>query len=81
MLGNRIVALHLNDNDTLRDQHKIPMTCTIDWKDAFEALKEIGYTGIYSMPLDFNANHFGKDFAEEEAAFAVKVMRNVLRTI
>jgi len=49
--------------------------------DAFEAFKEIGYTGIYSMELDFNANHFGEDFAEEEAAFAIKVMRNVLRTM
>ncbi len=81
MLGDRIVVLHLNDNDTLTDQHKIPMTCTIDWKDTFKALKEIGYNGIYNMELDYNADHFGKDFDEEEAAFAVKVMRNILRTM
>lgn len=81
MLGNRIVALHLNDNDTLSDQHKIPMTCTIDWKDTFKALKEIGYNGIYNMELGFDSDHFGKDFAEEEAAFAIKVMRNILRTM
>ena len=24
MLGNRIVVLHLNDNDTLSDQYKFP---------------------------------------------------------
>lgn len=81
MLGDRIVVLHLNDNDTLSDQHKIPMTCTIDWADTFSALREIGYDGIYNMELAFGANHFGEDFAEEEAAFAVKVMRNILRTM
>lgn len=81
MLGSRIVALHLNDNDTLTDQHKIPMTCTIDWKDVFKALDEIGYGGVYSMELGFSLNHFGPDFAGEEAAFAVKVMKNILRSL
>ena len=80
MLGDRIAVLHLNDNDTLTDQHKIPMTCTIDWKDTFAALRQIGYSGIYSMELGFDSDHFGPDFDEEEAAFAVKVMKNVLRT-
>ncbi len=81
MLGDRIVVLHLNDNDTLTDQHKIPMTCTIDWKDTFKALGEIGYSGIYNMELGFDQGHFGPGFDEEEAAFAVKVMKNVLRTL
>lgn len=80
MLGSRIVALHLNDNDTLTDQHKVPMTSTIDWKDAFKALGEIGFDGIYNMELGFDQNHFGPDFEEEEAAFAVKVMKNILRS-
>ena len=78
MLGSRIAVLHLNDNDTLTDQHKIPMTGTIDWKDVFKALDEIGYAGTYSMELGFDQNHFGADFAEEEAAFAVKAMKNIL---
>ena len=77
MIGDKIVCLHLNDNDTLTDQHKIPMTCTIDWKDVFAALEEIGYNGIYNMELSFD-RHFGTGIADEEARFAVKVLKNVL---
>lgn len=80
-LGDRIAVLHLNDNDTLTDQHKIPMSGNINWYDTLRALREIGYRGIYNMELGFGGEHFGKDFDEEEAAFAVKVMRNLLRTI
>ncbi|MBR4762233.1 MAG: hypothetical protein IK086_06320, partial [Clostridia bacterium] len=63
--------------DTLTDQHKIPMTGTIDWKDVFDALDEIGYTGIYNMELALR--HFGKDFQVETAEFAVKLMRYILK--
>ena len=77
-LGARISTLHLNDNDTMTDQHKTPMTGCIDWADVFDALDEVGYTGAYNMEL--NLVHFGEDFMLEEAAFAIKVMRHLLRT-
>lgn len=77
MLGKNIVALHLNDNDTFTDQHKIPRTGTIDWDDVLNALDEIGYDGIYNMELALS--HFGKDFEIEEAEFAIKVMRKILK--
>ena len=76
-LGKEVTVLHLNDNDTLTDQHKIPMTGTIDWKDVFDALDEIGYSGIYNMELALR--HFGKDFQYETAEFAVKLMRYILK--
>lgn len=76
-LGSEVTVLHLNDNDTFTDQHKIPMTGTIDWNDVFDALDEIGYSGIYNM--ECNLNHFGKNFSREEAEFAVKVMKNILK--
>ena len=77
MLGQNIVVLHLNDNDTFTDQHKIPMSGTIDWNDVFNALEEVGYNGVYNMELELR--HFGKDFEIEEAAFAIKVMKNILK--
>lgn len=75
-LGSDVTVLHLNDNDTFVDQHKIPMTGTIDWNDVFNALDEIGYNGVYNMEL--NLRHFGKNFIVETAEFAVKVMKNIL---
>ena len=77
MLGANITTLHLNDNDTLTDQHKIPGTGCIDWKDLFDALDEIGYHGWYNMELELR--HFGEGFEKEEAAFGIKVMRQMLR--
>lgn len=76
-MGSEVTVLHLNDNDTFTDQHKIPMTGTIDWKDVFDALDEIGYSGIYNMELALR--HFGKDFQIETAEFAVKLMRYILK--
>lgn len=70
-------TLHLNDNDTFEDQHKIPGMGIIDWDDIFSALDEIGYKGVYNMEL--NLYHYGKNFVVEVAEFAVKVMHHMLK--
>ncbi len=77
MLGPDISVLHLHDNDTFTDQHKIPMTGTINWNDVFDALDEVGYTGNYNMEIVLP--FFGADFAIETGAFAVKLMKHLLR--
>ena len=76
-IGKDIDVLHLNDNDTFTDQHKIPYTGTIDFDDVFNALDEIEYKGIYNMEL--NLRHFGNDFIYETAEFAVKLMKYKLK--
>lgn len=76
-LGSEVTTLHLNDNDTFEDQHKIPGKGIIDWNDIFDALDEVGYSGVYNMEL--NLYHYGKDFTVELAEFAVKVMRHMLK--
>ena len=76
-MGKSVTALHLNDNDTLTDQHKIPLTGSIDWADVLDALDEIGYAGFYNMELTLS--WFGQELMVESAAFAVKVMKNLLR--
>lgn len=75
-LGNSIEVLHLNDNDTLTDQHKIPMTGCINWDDVFDALDEVGYSGVYNMELVLS--RFGEGIEIDTASFAVKVMKNLL---
>ena len=77
MLGGSISTLHLHDNDTYTDQHKIPMTGTIDWEDVFDALDEVGYSGYYNMELSLK--WFGRDMMRDSAAFAVKVMKHFLK--
>ena len=77
-LGSLVEVLHLHDNDGIKDQHKIPITGTLDWADILAALKEIGYSGYYN--LEVMLKHFGKELMEEEAMFAVKVINNLLKT-
>ena len=76
MLGSSIGVLHLHDNDTFTDQHKVPMTGSIDWEDVLNALDEVGYDGVYNMEVVLGC--FGKGIEEETAAYAVTVMRNLL---
>lgn len=75
-LGSDIVCLHLNDNDKLTDQHKIPLTGCINWEKVFDSLDEIGYDGYYNMEL--NLDYFGKEYVIETAEFAVKMMQSYL---
>ena len=77
-LGSAIEVLHINDNNTLTDQHKPPMTGSIDWADVMDALDEIGYRGYYNMEISLGC--FGRELAVETAAFAIKIMRNLLKS-
>ena len=74
--GSEITVLHIHDNNSLDDEHKIPRWGTIDWKDLIAALSEVGYTGVYSLENSFG--HFGPDFEKETAEFSLKVLRNLI---
>ena len=81
-LGTAVEVLHINDNEGLTDWHATPfldthpLTGCVDWFDFMCALDEIGYKGYYNLELGFN--NYGNNFAIEEAAFAIKVMKNLL---
>ena len=77
ILSSNVKALHLHDNNGLKDQHKIPGTGDIIWKDVFNALKDINYKGAYN--LEVSITHYGEDFAFEEASFAIKVLKQLLK--
>lgn len=76
-MGKEFTILHLNDNDTLTDQHKMPLSGTIDWKAVLDALDKAGYEGVYNMELTLD--RYGKELAVDHAAFAVKVMKQLLK--
>ncbi len=48
-LGNRLQALHIHDNDRWHDCHQIPFSMDIDFHGVVEALKEIGYSGWFTL--------------------------------
>lgn len=49
ILGSRIKALHIHDNDGRADSHLAPMTGKIDWPVFCDTLREIGYDGDLSF--------------------------------
>ncbi|MBR2021954.1 MAG: sugar phosphate isomerase/epimerase [Clostridia bacterium] len=75
-MGSAVKCLHLNDNDTLTDQHKPPKTGVINWNEVLSALDDVGYDGVYNLEL--NLQCFGKGFEIETAEFSIKLMRFML---
>ncbi len=48
-LGKRIKALHLHDNRGALDDHLMPYTGNIIWKDVIGALRDVGYEGTLNF--------------------------------
>lgn len=48
-LSNRLQALHIHDNDKLRDYHQLPFMMDVDYERIIEALKKIGYQGDVTL--------------------------------
>jgi len=44
-LGDRLVCLHLHDNDSYHDLHALPFSGSIDWTKLVNSLKKINYQG------------------------------------
>ena len=52
-MGNsRIRALHVHDNDLLRDNHTLPYTRQMTYYDTTTALADIGYDGDFTFEAD-----------------------------
>ena len=49
--GNRLMALHLHDNNGVDDQHLLPFDGTTDWAAIMKKIGETGYTGAVSLEL------------------------------
>jgi len=49
VLGHRIKALHLHDNDGVGDLHMLPLTGTVNWQVLCDSLRDIGYRGDLSF--------------------------------
>ena len=75
VLGSRVRALHINDNDFRSDGHLIPFQGKIDWEDTMRALAEVGYSGDFT----FEALHLYEGFQEEFYPVCAKYLHDVGR--
>ena len=67
-LGKRLKALHIHDNDLWHDSHEIPFSMNINFEKVVKALKEIGYSGYFTLEAD----RYLKNHTEENLFDGVK---------
>ena len=48
-LGSKLQALHIHDNDRRHDSHQIPFSMNINFEAIVRALKEINYSGWFTL--------------------------------
>ena len=67
-LGDRLQALHIHDNDKLRDSHQIPFSMDIDFGPIVKALKAINYSGYFTL----ESPTFLKTYTKENVFSGIK---------
>ena len=66
---DRLKALHIHDNDAIKDRHVIPYLGTIDWEDVCKALADIDYDGIFTFETLMFFDKFENDFLPTVASW------------
>lgn len=51
-LGGHLQALHIHDNDLCHDSHALPFTMNINFDEMLTSLKQIGYSGYFTLEAD-----------------------------
>ena len=62
-LGSRLQALHIHDNDRCNDSHQLPFTMDMQFEPIVRALKDIGYSGYFTLEVDRYPSSFTADTA------------------
>lgn len=60
-LGHRLQCLHIHDNDKWHDSHQIPFSMSIDYVPIVKALKDIGYSGYFTLEADNFLNGYNSE--------------------
>lgn len=58
MYGNRLMAIHLQDNGGTHNQHQLPFDGNIDWTVIMEKIAHTGYQGATTLePMNWDYEH------------------------
>ncbi len=73
VLGDKVRALHIHDNEKLWDIHELPYTGKIDFAEVLQALKDIRYQG----DITFESIFFPKKMPKELCKSAMRMMYDI----
>lgn len=76
-LGSRLQALHIHDNDKWHDSHQIPFSMKIDFVPIVKALKEINYSGYFTLEAD----RYMEAYNKENAFYGVQELAKSVRKL
>jgi len=79
--GKRLGALHVHDNDYKKDLHTLPFTCSVNWGDVASALKDIGYSGEFTLEADEFLNPYPDSFIPQALEFMCRTGRLLISMI
>lgn len=68
VLGKRLQALHIHDNDYKDDMHTLPGLSEMNWDEITKALADINYSGNFTFETDHFFDSFQGDYELERAA-------------
>jgi len=64
LMGSRVRALHMQDNDGHLDMHIAPYAGYIDWESFLDALRDIGYAGDLNFEAAKAINRYPKEMSD-----------------
>ena len=62
-VGDKITTLHVSDYDYVDERHWLPGEGGIPWDKVYNALQEVGYSGVWMYEISFRKNLGCKEFA------------------
>lgn len=70
VLGKRLGALHVHDNDYLDDMHTLPGLSEMNWEEITKALADVDYEGDFTLETD---HFFDSLFTMEETKCGLRL--------
>lgn len=63
---NKLLALHISDNDSEKDSHSLPYDGTVNWTAFAKTLSEISYNGVLSLEVQQERNPIYANLCAQE---------------
>ena len=78
LVGDRLKVVHVNDNGGIEDDHVLPFSGQVDWKDAMHGLALTGFDGPFNFELAVRAP---AELRRSYAAFMVDIANQLMSYI
>ena len=78
---DRLLSLHVHDNNHEQDLHMLPFTAMLDWPEITKALAEIDYQGDFTLEADSFLRFVPNDFLPTALAYMHDVGRQLIKMI